>query len=134
MNTLRLISSILLVLAARPALNHSVWTNERDEFVADAGTMTVTTTLIFSSRSDVTVRTKAVMPPHPATFVNENGKVDTNPGWESGWDTRGKYRYRRGKLTISLEDGETMELTYREGVLVKADPYHKELVFRRQER
>ena len=63
MNIIRLLSSLLIVLAARPVFNHSVWTNEREEFVADAGMMTVTTSLIFISRSDVIVRTQSVMPP-----------------------------------------------------------------------
>lgn len=128
MNIIRLFTTFLILLAARPVFNHSIWTNEREEFVADAGTMTVTTTLIFISRSEVIVRSQSVMPPYPSMYVNENGEVDTNPGWESGWDSRGKYKYRHGILTISLEDGDLMELYYRKGVLV-GKKYGAEMVF-----
>lgn len=128
MNIIRLFTTFLILLAARPVFNHSVWTNEREEFVADAGTMTVTTTLIFTSRSDVIVRTKFVMPAYPSMYVNDNGEVDMNPGWESGSDTRGKYKYRLQKLTISLEDGDLMELSYLKGVLV-GEKYGARMVF-----
>ena len=131
MNTIRLLSTLLLLLALRPALNHTVWQNERQEFVADAGNMTMTTTLDFKSRNEVVVLVKSVMPPYPSMYVNENGEVDTNPGWESEWGTRGKYKYRRGMLTIKLEDGETMELVYRKGELVDIS-YYTERVFQKK--
>lgn len=131
MNTIRLLSTLLIMLALRPALNHTVWQNERQEFVADAGNMTVTSTLEFVSAHNVVFHSKFVMPSHPAMYVNPDGTIDTIEGWTSEWDSNGTYKYRRGRLTITLEDGETMELVYRKGDLVDTS-YYTERVFRKK--
>ena len=114
----RLLASIMILLAAKPVFNNTVWFCEQQELVLDAGMMKITTTLDFVSRTDVIVRTESYMPPHPASYVNGDGTIDTNPGWTSEWEKRGTYKYRRGTMTITFEDNPTMLLLYRDGALI----------------
>ena len=127
----RIISTLMLMLAVRPVFTNTVWQDERQEFVADAGNMKVTTTLEFTSGKDVVVRFSSYMPPYPATYVNPDGTIDTNPGWSSQREKKGTYKYRRGKLTITFEDGEpAMELSYKNNTLIsKYELTGEEMIF-----
>ena len=132
MYTFRIIISIMLMFAARPVFNNTVWQNERSELVLDAGTMTVITTLEFLPGSRVIERISSHMPPHPASYVNADGTIDTNPGWTSEWEKQGKYKYRRGKMTITFENDESaMELSYKNNTLIsKYELTGEEMIFR----
>ncbi len=104
--------------AKKPKLKGTVWKSVEKEFVADAGTMTTTMTLEFTSAKEVTVTTTSVMPPHPAMRMNPDGTVPTNPGWESSDSKKGTYNFKRGMLTLVLEDGWVLYYHYRDGKLV----------------
>lgn len=137
MYTLKILSMLMFLLAGRPVLTHTVWQNERKEFVADAGNMTVTTTLEFLSATKVVMRYKSVMPSHPAMYVNPDGSIDTIEGWTSDWESNGTYKCRRGKIIITFDDESTMELLYQKvlynaGVLV-GEKYGEKMVFEKQE-
>lgn len=121
----------MLMFAARPVFNNTVWQNERSELVLDAGTMTVITTLEFLPGSRVIERISSHMPPHPASYVNADGTIDTNPGWTSEWEKQGKYKYRRGKMTITFENDEpTLELSYKNNTLIsKYELTGEEMIF-----
>lgn len=130
MYTFRIIISIMLMFAARPVFNNTVWQNERSELVLDAGTMTVITSLEFLPGSKVIQRISSYMPPHPASYMNADGTIDTNPGWTSEWEKQGKYKYRRGKMTITFDDDPTMELSYKNNTLIgKYELTGEEMIF-----
>ena len=121
----------MLMFAARPVFNNTVWQNERSELVLDAGTMTVITTLEFLPGSRVIERISSHLPPHPASYVNADGTIDTNPGWTSEWEKQGKYKYRRGKMTITFENDEpALELSYKNNTLIsKYELTGEEMIF-----
>ena len=114
----RIIIAAMLMFAVKPVFTNTVWECEQQELVLDAGMMRVTNTLEFVSGRDVIYRVHSYMPPHPASYVNADGTIDTNPGWTSDWEKRGKYKYSRGKLTITFEDYPAMELKYQKDALV----------------
>lgn len=108
--------------AKRPAFRNSTWTHVQKTFVADVGTMTETFSLEFGSGQEVVLRTVWVMPAHPATYVNPDGTVDRLPGSRSEYTKKGQWRYRFGKLTVTLEDGDKEEYRYRSGTLSLTGP------------
>ena len=67
----------------KPKLKGTKWQYVEKMFVADAGTETTTYTLDFTTAKDVVLTRRSYMPPHPAMYMNENGEVPTQPGWES---------------------------------------------------
>ena len=74
-------------------------------FVADAGTMTITYTLSFTSDKEVTLTVENHMPSYPAMYVNPDGTIDRIPGSHSVTEKKGTWSLRRKILTITLEDG-----------------------------
>lgn len=102
----------------KSALPGTKWTNVQKEFVADAGTMTITHTLEFTSRKDVRLEYEYLMPAHPAMYMNENGTVDTIPASSSENVIKGSYSVHRNKLTICWEDGSQKEFELKDGAIV----------------
>lgn len=123
------------VMCKNPVLKKSKWTAVLKEFVADAGTMTITHTLEFTSAKEVRISEKTNMPSYPAMYMNPDGTVDTIPGWSSEKSETGTYKLRRGKLTIiTTEDGLPQEYTVMpDGTLVRELPWGETLVFSRSE-
>ena len=123
------------VMCKNPVLKNSKWTAVLKEFVADAGTMTITHTLEFTSAKEVRISEKTNMPSYPAMYMNPDGTVDTIPGWSSEKSETGTYKLRRGKLTIiTTEDGLPQEYTVMpDGTLVRELPWGETLVFSRSE-
>lgn len=115
---LRIIASFMIMFALKPVFTNTEWQYIHEELVLDAGVMTTTTTLKFISRSEVIKSSESVMPSHPAMYVNPDGTIDTIPGWTSDWESRGRYKYSKGLLTITFEDGTTTELQYKKDALV----------------
>lgn len=115
---LRIIASFMIMFALKPVFTNTEWQYIHEELVLDAGVMTTTTTLKFISRSEVIKSSESVMPSHPAMYVNSDGTIDTIPGWTSDWESRGRYKYSKGLLTITFEDGTTTELQYKKDALV----------------
>lgn len=97
----------------QPVLKGTTWTSIQKMFVADAGTMTITTMLEFTSKKDVTIRQKHVMPSHPAMYMNADGTVDRIPGYENEFSEAGTYTFKKDILTITKEGGNTTTLLYR---------------------
>ncbi len=113
-----LFTSAALILMSmdtkKPKLKGTVWKSIEKEFVADAGNMTVTQTLEFTSGKEVTVTTNRVMPPHHAMRKNPDGTVSTIPGWESSDSKKGTYKFKSNMLTITLENGHNLHFFYRD--------------------
>ena len=105
-----ILSSSLSAMGKNPVLKNTKWTAVEEMFVADAGTMTITHTLEFISNKEVRIHEKSVLPPYPAMYMNPDGTIDTMPGHTSERSETGTYRFRRGILTITTENG--LELTY----------------------
>lgn len=113
-----LFTSAALILMSmdtkKPKLKGTVWKSIEKEFVADAGNMTITQTLEFTSGKEVTVTTTRVMPSHPAMRKNPDGTVSTIPGWESSDSKKGTYKFKSNMLTITLENGHNLHFFYRD--------------------
>lgn len=113
-----LFTSAALILMSmdtkKPKLKGTVWKSIEKEFVADAGNMTITQTLEFTSGKEVTVTTNRVMPPHHAMRKNPDGTVSTIPGWESSDSKKGTYKFKSNMLTITLENGHNLHFFYRD--------------------
>ena len=99
-------------------LKGTKWQCVEKLFVADAGTETITYTLEFVTDKNVVKTRRAHMPPYPAMYMNEDGVVPTEPGWDSSSSDKGTYRIKRDLLTITYEDGSTELYDYRDGKLV----------------
>ena len=54
------------------------------------------------------------------------------PGSGGERSSKGTWRYRWGKLTITLEDGSKEEFRYMEGILVRTEAVGDAKVFHRQ--
>ena len=118
--------------AKKPVLRNSKWVCEEKQFVADVGTATEITSLEFGAGNEVGIRMVWSMPGHPATYVNPDGSVDYIEGHRSEHLSRGTWRYRSGRLTITLEDGSHEFYRYKDGAFVQQTPYDTEKVFQRQ--
>lgn len=118
--------------AKRPTFKNTTWVCVEEMFVADAGTETETTTLEFGPGNDVVIRNAWHLPAHPATYVNADGSIDMIPGSGGERSSKGTWRYRWGKLTITLEDGSKEEFRYMEGILVRTEAVGDAKVFHRQ--
>ena len=116
--SLLLLSSIDLS-AKRPVFKNTKWVCVEEMFVADAGTETDTTTLEFGPGKEIVIRRAWFLPAHPAMYVNPDGTIDTVPARSNEYTSKGTWKYRRGKLTVTLEDGGKEEFSYLEGMLVQ---------------
>ena len=109
--------------AKKPSLRGTRWVCVQEMFVADAGTETQTYTLEFTSAKAFVFKSRWVLPAHAAMYVNPDGTVDTIPESFSESERKGTWRYKRGELTLTFEDGETVTLLYLSGNLIGSDPY-----------
>ena len=124
----RLLTVLLLLVGAsllfmsmdgkKLKLKGTKWQYVEKMFVADAGTETTTYTLEFTTDKDVVKTRKTYMPPHPAMYMDANGEVPTQPGWESSSSEKGTYRVKRNVVSVTLEDGFTEMYDYKDGNLV----------------
>ena len=126
-----LLSSIDLS-AKRPVFKNTKWACVEEMFVADAGTETDTTTLEFGPRKEIVIRRAWFLPAHPAMYVNADGTIDTVPARSNESASKGTWKYRWGKLTVTLEDGNKEEFRYIEGMLVQTGAVGGVKVFRQQ--
>ena len=99
-------------MCKNPVLKGTKWAAVQEMFVADAGTMTITHTLEFTSAKDVLIKESTYLPSHPAMYVNPDGTIDRIPASSSEREVAGTYKFRRDVLTITLEDGTVKEFTY----------------------
>ena len=102
-------------------LQKTVWTCEFEEFVADAGTMTITTTIEFVSAKDYAMKTSTYMPAHPSMRMNADGTQDISPASSSSWTKNGTYSVKGNVITLIGEDGKTTTLHYNSGRLETSD-------------
>ena len=123
------IGSACSVMAGKPVLKNSTWTAVQKMFVADAGTMTITHTLEFLSGKEVRIHEKSHLPSHPAMYMNPDGTVDRIPASSSERSEAGTYSYRRGRLTVTTEDGLQTVYTFLGGNFVREEPGGETLVF-----
>ena len=124
----RLLTVLLLLVGAsllfmsmdgkKLKLKGTKWQYVEKMFVADAGTETTTYTLEFTTDKDVVKTRRTYMPPHPAMYMDANGEVPTQPGWESSSTKKGTYRVKRNTVTVTLEDGHTDIYDFTDGNLV----------------
>ena len=111
----------------------SVWEFVEEMFVADAGTMTITHTLQFTSDKDVTVTWKSYLSAHPAMYMNRDGSVDTIPASHSEMVNKGTYTVGKDKVTITLENGTVKEYEIIEGgMLVGNSDYGTKEVYNKK--
>lgn len=127
-----LFCSASCAMCKNPVLKGTKWIAVEKTFVADAGTMTITHTLEFTSAKDVMVREHSYLPEHPAMYMNADGTVTRIPARESNSEYAGKYKYRRGILTITDEEGSEALYFYKnDGTLVRKGHF-EEMVFSRE--
>jgi len=108
--------------AKKPVLKNTKWVCVKEMFVADVGTSTETYTLEFTSAKECTYTMSWYTPAHPAMYVNPDGTIDTYPARSSEQVSKGTWTYKRGKLTVTLEDGSAKVFTYKDGKLF-GEPY-----------
>lgn len=118
-------SALLLTLlsctvmnAKKPVFKNTVWVSKQELFVADAGTQTITQTLEFGSGKDVKVKWSSYLPAHPAMYVNRDGTIDRIPERSYEEVKDGTWQYKKGKLTVTFEDGSQTVFDYRAGMLL----------------
>ena len=126
--TFVLLVSSCASLSKAPKLKNTCWTTRQDIFVADAGTLTNDYILRFTSRNEYVLSEKWFMPPHPATYMNPDGSVNTIPGSSGESEDEGTWSYSLGTLTLVSEDGFTRKLKWKEGKLVLVE-HSEEIVF-----
>lgn len=124
-----LLTSCSTMQAKKPVFKGTKWVCVQQEFVADAGTMTETYTLEFTSAKDCIWKDSWVLPAHPAMYMNSDGTVDTIPASGSESVAPASWKYSRGKLTLTFDDGSTRELLYEKGKLVGEGSFVGPLVF-----
>lgn len=116
-------------MCKNPVLKNTSWVAVQEMFVADVGTMTITHTLEFVSDKDVVIREVTVMPSHPAMYVNPDGTIDTIQGWTNEQEEKGTYSYKRGILTILVEDSSPKMYAYQsDGTFTFEDSILRETV------
>lgn len=113
--------------AKGPVLNGTKWKFVDEIFVADVGTMTMTCTLEFTSKKDVTVTWHTHTPSHPGMYMNPDGSVDRIPASDSESSGKGTYVFKRNKLKITFDDGSVNEYEYLEGLFVFKGPGPKQI-------
>lgn len=130
-----MISSCFSAMGKNPVLKKTTWTAHQEMFVADAGTMTITHTLEFVSAKEIKIKEVSVMPSHPAMYMNPDGTVDRIPGWTSEREESGTYVFKKGILTVRLEDGrERLFFLQDDGTFTATEPLVDEiLVFSKAE-
>ena len=109
-------------------LQKTVWTCEFEEFVADAGTMTITTEIEFVSAKDYALKTSTYMPAHPSMRMNADGTQDLIPASSSSWTKQGTYSVKGSVITLTAEDGGTITLHYFSDHLETPDLYKRPLI------
>ena len=109
-----LIGSSFTAMCKNPVLKGSKWTAVQEIFVADAGTMTITYTLEFTSGKDVLVKESTYLPSHPAMYMNPDGTIDRIPARSSESESAGTFKFKRGILTVTVEDGSTKLYFYQD--------------------
>ena len=115
-------------------LKKTTWACSVEEFVADAGTMTVTTTVKFTSAKDFIIETEMYMPAYPSMYMNTDGSHDIIPASSSTWTTQGTYSVKGNDITLTGEDGKTYSLNYVLGKLHTNDLYYQHLILEPQKR
>ena len=103
--------------AKKPVLKNTRWVCVKQMFIADVGTSTETYTLAFTSARECTYTTSWYTPAYPAMYVNPDGTIDTFPARSSENVSKGTWTYRRGIVTVTLEDGDTKVFLYKDGKL-----------------
>jgi len=108
------------------------WECVTEEFVADAGTMTITFSLKFISAKDYIFETTMYMPAHPNMYMNADGTVDINPATSSNWSEKGTYTVKDNVIILTNENGEKHGLEYVAGNLVSSDLSYKTITLTRK--
>ena len=124
-----LIPSCSMIQAKKPVLKNTRWVCVQKMFVADAGTMTETFTLDFTSDKECVWKDAWVLPAHPAMYVNPDGTVDTVPARGSETVLRAEWRFHRNRLTLQFEDGSSKVFLYSDGHFTGPGPFGDALVF-----
>lgn len=115
--------------AKKPVFKNTQWICIHKMLILDVGTMTETYTIDFTTNKDCVYTYKWVIPAHPASFVREDGTVEMIPSSGSESTFQGTWRYRGGRLTLSLEDGSTQTYHYKDGRLIDPIASTDQLVF-----
>ena len=124
-----LIPSCSMMQAKKPVLKNTRWVCIQKHFVADAGTMTQTYVLEFTSDKECLWKDQWVLPAHPAMYMNADGTVDTIA--ESGSETvlKATWRFRRQQLTLQFEDGSSKVFLFKDNHFIGPGPFGNELIF-----
>lgn len=117
--------------AKKPDLKNTRWVCVQKTFVADAGTMTETYTLEFTSDKSCVWKASWKMPAHPAMYMNPDGTVDTIPASSSEWVSQATWRFDGKQVILLMEDGSTKEFRYEDDRLIGPERPDGEMVFER---
>lgn len=113
-------------------LKKTAWSCVEEEFVADAGTMTITTTLKFVSAKEFVLETLMEMPAYPSMYMNPDGSHDYNPATSSTWTKQGTYSVKGNVITLTSDEDKTYTLHYVSGKLETADLSYRPLTLTKQ--
>lgn len=112
--------SLTVMETKKPKLKGTKWQCVEEMFVADAGTMTITHTIEFTTNKDAIKRYASYLPAHPAMYMNSDGTVDKIPARSSEYTDTCTYEVKaRGKNIILKEkDGKETVYEYEDDKLV----------------
>lgn len=113
----------------KPNLRKTTWICQVEEFVADAGTMTITSKLKFVSAKEYVYETTMYMPAYPNMYMNPDGTVDVHPESTSTWTKNGTYTVKGNIVYLTSDEGEKYTLEYLLGKLETGDLSYRHLSF-----
>lgn len=98
-----LVLGFTVIDGKKPKLKGTTWRCVEELFVADAGTMTVTHKLTFTTDKDVIMTVEHYMPSYPAMYMNEDGSVDMIPARSSSTSDTCMYKVKDKKVIITTK-------------------------------
>ena len=96
--------SLTVMETKKPKLKGTKWQCVEKMFVADAGTMTITHTIEFTTKKDAIIHHASYLPAHPAMYMNSDGTVDRVPARSSEYADTCTYEVMAKVMSIILKE------------------------------
>ena len=118
--------SFVKVESKKPKLAGTKWEFKREMFLTDVGTQTFTQTLEFLSKKEVKMTVTWFTPAHPEMRMRSDGTVGRVPASTNSSETKGTYKVKGKKITVTWDDGTKDEFQYEGTTILGPDaPFSK---------